>query len=112
MTPSEAELAKADGITATAHKWISKIELDWERQLGSGRDFFRVTGLENEVQEVQRIVVHYFLKLGYGFQMETYMGSYDDHRGYCLRIQPSPEHKHERGIFSRLFIRLFGGEGA
>jgi len=111
MTPSEAAQAKADGITMTAHKWIAKIELDWERQLGSGRDFLRVTGLEDEVQEVQDIVVRHFVKLGYGFQMETYMGAWDDYEGYCLRIAPSAE-KHERGIFGRLFMRLFGGEGA
>lgn len=112
MTPLEAQSAKTEGINQTANKWIAKIETDWERQLGSGRDFHIVTSLEDEVQEVQDIVVDHFVRLGYGFQIESCRGSWDDYDYYVLRIQPLVEPKKQPGIFSRLFNRLLGGSYA
>lgn len=111
MTPSEARNAKLEGINKTAHEWIAKIETAWERELGSGRDYLRVNSLEDEVQEVQDIVVDYFVRLGYGFQMETFRGVWDDYETYCLRIQPVVVEK-QPGILSRLFSRLLGGSYA
>ena len=111
MTPSEAHSAKIEGINQTAHALIAKIETDWERQLGSGRDYLLITYLDYEVQEVQDIVVDYFVRLGYGFQMETFLGVWDDHETYCLRIQPVVVEK-QPGILSRLFSRLLGGRYA
>lgn len=112
MTPFEAQSAKAEGIIKTAHEWIAKIEKDWERQLGSGRDFLIVTSLEDEVQEVQDIVVDHFVRLGYGFQIESCRGSWDDYDYYVLRIQPFVEPKKQPGVFTRLFNRLLGGSYA
>lgn len=112
MTPLEAAQAKADGVNATVHKWITKIETEWERQLGTGRDYFRITGLDEETEEVQDLVVRHFVKLGYGFQMEQYRGSWDDYEAYCMRITPLAVPKKERGVFSRLLTRLFGGSHA
>lgn len=112
MTPLEAQSAKIEGINQTAHTLITKIETDWERQLGSGRDFLIVTYLEDEVQEVQDIVVDHFVRLGYGFQMESCRGTWDDYDYYVLRIQPYVEPKKQPGVLARLFSRLLGGSYA
>lgn len=109
MTPSEAHSEKIEGINQTAHALIAKIETDWERQLGSGRDYLLITYLDYEVQEVQDIVVDHFVRLGYGFQMESCRGYWDDHEYYVLRLQPLVKPNKQPGIFSRLFNRLFGG---
>lgn len=112
MTPSEALHAKLEGINKTAHEWIIKIETAWERELGSGRDYLRVNSLEDEVQEVQDIVVDYFVRLGYGFQMESCRGYWDDHEYYVLRLQPLVKPKKQPGVLSRLLNCLLGGRYA
>ena len=112
MTPSEAHSAKIEGINQTAHALIAKIETDWERQLGSGRDYLLITYLDYEVQEVQDIVVDHFVRLGYGFQMESCRGYWDDNEYYVLRLQPLVKPKKQPGVLSRLFNRLLGGSYA
>ena len=112
MTPSEAHSAKIEGINQTAHALIAKIETDWERQLGSGRDYLRVNSLEDEVQEVKDIVVDYFVRLGYGFQIEKRSTLWDEYDFYVLRIQPYVEPKKQPGVLSRLLNRLLGGSYA
>lgn len=112
MTPSEAQSAKIEGINQTAHAWITKIETDWERQLSSGRDHLLITALDDEVQEVQDIVVDYFVRLGYGFQIEKRSTLWDEYDFYVLRIQPFVKPKKQPGVLSRLLNRLLGGSYA
>lgn len=109
MTPSEAALARENGINKTSHKFITKIEKDWDANLGTGRDFMWVTDdLRSQVEEVRTIVENHFLKLGYGFQLEYHSGYYHDTQHYCMRIVPRVV-THEPGIIVRLFMRLLGG---
>lgn len=110
MTPSEAAQAKADGVILTAHKWIAKIETDWERQLGTGRDTLWIDSLDQQPDEVVSIVIAHFLKLGYGFQKEERNGYADTYPVYRMRITPLPPK--EPGVFSRLITRLLGGAHA
>ena len=110
MTPYEAQLAKENGITLTAHAQIAKIEMAWDRNLSTGRDYMWVDDLDFKVPEVREIVVEHFLKLGYGFQREERNGYADTYPVYCMRIIPlQPK---EPGILSRLITRLFGGAHA
>lgn len=109
MTPSQSALARENGINSTAHKFITKIEKDWDTHLGTGRDFMWVTDeLMQQVEEVRTIVENHFLKLGYGFQLEYHANYYHDTQHYCMRIVPRVQST-ERGVFSRLLNRLFGG---
>ncbi len=106
MTPSDAILAKENGINSTAHFWIAKIELDWDRQLATGRDTLWIDGLDGQVPEVVNIVVDHFLALGFGLELEECHCYADTYPVYRLRIEPLVK---EPGLISRLLSRIFGG---
>lgn len=111
MNASEAKVAREEGICITAHEWITKIELEWERHLGTGRDNMWVKDdFMRQQEEVIEIVTKHFLKLGYGFERETTYGYYCDEEHYRMRITPRKKDPKERGILFKLFVRLFGGQ--
>lgn len=108
MTPSEAQIARAQGVRRTAEQWIREAEETWRKALASGRDTCYITNLNLEVIEVQNLVVKHFRNLGYGFEIESYHGG--DYRDYCLRMSPLPPK--EPGLLSQFLTRLFGGQHA
>lgn len=109
MNASEAALVKENGINKTAQKWIDKIQKNWEAILGAGWDIMWVENLNREVLDVQAIVSKHFKDLGYGFEEEVHSHHYYDEYHYRLRLVPRKQDKRERGIFSRLIHRIFGG---
>lgn len=112
MNATQAAQAKQLGIETTAKKWIEKIEGDWEATLATGRDRMWVERLNNEVAEVQKIVVDYFVSLGYGFEEECDRAYYCHQWHYRMRMIPAEKSEKEPGLLSQLIHRLFGGPHA